>query len=299
MKIAITGASGLIGSALVVSLKSDGHHVHRLVRTITPAETDAIAWDPNAGTIDRDALEGLDAVVHLAGESIASGRWTHEKKRRILDSRVKGTRLLAEALAGLEAPPRCLISASAIGYYGNRADETLTEDKPPGAGFLPEVCVQWESAAQPAAARGMRVVFPRIGIVLSSSGGALPRMLPPFQMGVGGKIGSGRQYMSWIDLDDLIGVIRHAIQTDPLRGPVNAVAPNPVPNEEFTRILGKVLSRPTLFAMPAFAARIAMGEMADALLLASARVIPAALERSGYEFRYPQLEASLRHVLNR
>lgn len=242
-------------------------------------------------------MEARDAFVHLAGENIAAGRWTRARKARIRDSRVKVTRRLCESLAGLSQPPKVLVSASAVGYYGDRGEEVLTEESPAGMGFLSEVCRGWEAACEPAVQKGIRVVNLRTGMVLSAAGGVLPRMLLPFRMGLGGRIGSGRQFMSWIDLDDLVGVIFHALTCDTLAGPVNAVAPNPVINLEFTRTLGRVLRRPTFFCVPAWALRLALGEMADELLLASARVAPARLAASGYVFRYPELEGALRHVL--
>jgi uncharacterized protein (TIGR01777 family) len=298
MKILVTGSTGLIGSALIPSLLADGHSVVRLVRKISVTPANEVFWDPRLGTLNPAMLEGYDAVVHLAGESIAGARWTPENKRRILDSRVQGTRLLVEALLSLSKPPGVLISASAIGFYGNRGAEILREESPPGTGFLPDLCRQWEDAAQPASKRGIRVVTPRIGLVLSGQGGALARMLLPFKLGVGGKIGPGNQYLSWIALDDLVGSIRHMIQDQDLSGPVNAVSPRAVTNLEFTRALGRTLSRPTLFPLPAFAARIVLGEMADELLLASARVEPARLLATGFQFRFSELEAALRHVLN-
>jgi hypothetical protein len=271
--------------------------VARLVRALPTAGGD-IPWDPAAGRLDPARLEGLDAVVHLAGENIA-GRWTAAKKARIRSSRVEGTRLLAEALAGLKRPPKTLLCASAIGYYGDRGAELLREESPAGTGFLAEVCREWEAAARPAAEKGLRVVHLRIGVVLSPAGGALARMLMPFKLGLGGRIGSGSQFMSWIASDDLSGVIRHALTTESLRGPVNAVAPQAVTNLEFTQTLGRVLRRPTPFPMPAFAARLAFGEMAEALLLASARVEPTRLVASGYRFRAPELEGALRHLLGK
>jgi len=299
MKVLITGSTGLLGSALVSSLARDGHEVVRLARSAHPKLENVIAWDPEAGLLDAAALEGMGAVVHLAGENIGAGRWTAERKRRILESRMKGTKLLAESLTRLARPPRCLVSASAVGFYGDRGQEILREDSPAGTGFLPEVCTGWERAAQPVTAGGIRLVTLRIGIVLSSRGGALARMLLPFRLGLGGRIGSGRQYMSWIDLDDLIRIFRHSMATDSLSGPVNAVAPNPVTNREFTRALARILSRPAIFVMPAFAARIALGEMAEELLLASARVLPAALLGSEFSFQFPQIEAALAHALGR
>ena len=298
MKVLITGSSGLFGSALIPVLQSEGHSIKRLVRSET-ASIDIIRWDPENGKLDPAALEGLDAVVNLAGESISEGRWTATKKARIRSSRVKGTTLLAQTLAQLSQPPRVLVSSSAIGYYGDRGNDFLREDSGPGTGFLPDVCKEWEAATKPAEEKGIRVVILRTGIGLSTKGGALAKMLVPFKMGVGGKIGSGRQYFSWIDLSDMIQVIRLALITDTLIGAVNAVSPNPVTNLVFTKTLGAVLHRPTLFPIPTPAARIAFGEMADGLLLASARVEPAKLIAAGYEFRYPDLEGSLYHVLGR
>jgi len=298
MDILVSGSRGLIGSALVSFLTAEGHRVIPLVRSKpdSPA-ADAVRWDPEAGRIDPVGLEGLDAAVHLAGENLAEGRWTAEKKARIRDSRVRGTQLLCAALAGLEQPPQVLIGASAIGYYGDRGEETLTEESEPGSGFLADVCREWEAATEPATQRGIRVVNLRFGMVLSATGGALATMLPPFRKGVGGVLGNGKQFMSWIALDDVVGVIYHALLTPSLQGPVNAVSPHPVTNRQFTRILGKVLRRPTLLALPAFAARLAFGEMADALLLASARVEPTRLLETGFAFRYPELEGALRHLL--
>jgi uncharacterized protein len=298
MNILVSGASGLIGSALVPFLTTGGHTVTRLVRT-GPAADGVISWDPSAGQLDPNALKGIDTVVHLAGESIAARRWTAEQKRRILDSRVQGTRLLCERLAGLERPPRVLVSASAIGFYGDRGEESLTEESAPGSGFLTDVCRAWEEATKAARDRGIRVVHPRFGIVLSPKGGALAKMLTPFRLGAGGVIGGGRQYMSWIALDDAVGAVHHALITDALAGPVNVVAPQPITNQEFTKTLGRVLGRPTIFPMPAFAARLAFGEMADALLLASTRVQPNRLLGTGYRFRFRDLESALRHLLGR
>ncbi len=297
MKILVSGASGLIASALLPCLTSRGHETWRLTRGSGRASPKAIAWDPDAGSIDAKSLEDFDAVVHLAGENIAGGRWTAERKRRILESRKKGTLLLAESLSRLAHPPRVMISASAIGYYGDRGSEMLNEESAPGSGFLPGVCIAWEEATRSAAGRGIRVVTPRIGIVLTTSGGALARMLPPFRLGLGGKIGSGAQYMSWISLDDLVGVICQGLEDDVLTGAVNAVAPGPVTNLEFTRTLGRVLSRPTILPLPAFAARLMLGEMAQELLLASARVVPDKLIAAGYRFQHSSLEAALRSVL--
>lgn len=298
MKVLITGSSGLVGSALVPFLTTGGHSVTRLVRSPPRPGAAEVRWDPAAGSVDTPGLEGLDAVVHLAGENIA-GRWTPAKKGKIRDSRVKGTRLLAESLARLAQPPKALVCASAIGYYGDRGEEILRDESVPGSGFLAAVCREWEAAAQPAAEKGVRVVHLRIGVILTPAGGALARMLPAFRMGVGGRLGSGRQYMSWISIDDLVGVIQHTLTTTALKGVVNVVAPQPVTNLEFTRTLGRVLARPTIFPMPAFAARLAFGEMADELLLASTRVEPTRLLASGYRFRHPELEGALRHLLGK
>ncbi|MGH7370054.1 MAG: TIGR01777 family oxidoreductase [Candidatus Methylomirabilaceae bacterium] len=299
MIIAVTGSAGLIGSRLTVLLGSGGHRVMRLLRSKPRPELDEVYWDPVRGMVDTMALGRVDAVVHLAGENIAKGRWTTRKKARIRDSRVNGTRVLSEALARLSPPPNVMICASAIGYYGNRGDEWLREESTPGSGFLADVCRQWEAGAEPARQRGIRVVHLRTGVVLSPAGGALRQKLLTFRMGLGGKIGSGRQYLSWIAIDDLLAVIMHALTTDTLQGPVNAVAPNPVTNLEFTRTLGRVLGRPTLFPMPALAARLVFGEMAEELLLASARVQPARLATTGYQFRFPTLDGALRYLLRK
>lgn len=294
--VAITGASGLVGSALVTSLETRGHRVLRMVRHASRGNDEAI-WDPAEGIAEPERLNGLEAVVHLAGESIAAGRWTEARKRRIRDSRVVGTTTLCRALAALPEPPKVLVCASAIGYYGDRGDEILDESSPPGEGFLPEVCREWERGTDLAAAAGIRVVNARFGVILSRHGGALKSMLLPFRLGVGGRVGSGRQYWSWIALEDVISAIRHAIESAGVYGPVNFVSPHPATNAEFTKVLGSVLHRPTLFPMPASAARLALGEMADGLLLASARVIPRQLQETGFEFRFTDLAAALRHEL--
>ncbi|HEV8699673.1 MAG TPA: TIGR01777 family oxidoreductase [Candidatus Polarisedimenticolia bacterium] len=299
MRILVSGSSGLVGSALVPSLGTGGHQVVRLVRTRPAAGAAAILWDPARGALDAADLEGMDAVVHLAGEGLVPGRWNAARKARIRDSRVGGTRLLADTIARLSNPPRVFICASAVGYYGDRGDEVLREDSPPGRDFLAEVCRAWEEATEPAARKGVRVVQHRFGVILSPRGGALRTMLPPFRLGVGGRLGDGRQYMSWITLDDVLGAIEHALLTVTLKGPVNTVAPHPSTNAEFTGTLGRVLGRPTLLPMPAFAARLAFGEVADALLLASQRVEPARLLASGYRFRHPDLEPALRFLLGR
>jgi len=294
MKILVSGSTGLVGGTLVPFLTTGDHSVVRLVRK--PSEQ-GIRWDPDKGEIESGKLEGFDAVVHLAGENIAGGRWTAARKERIRDSRVKGTRLLAEALAGLAKKPKVLVCASAIGFYGDRGDRVLDEAASAGEGFLSDVCVEWEKAAEPAAEAGIRVVHLRFGVVLAADGGALAKMLLPFKLGFGGVLGSGDQYMSWVTVDDAVGMIHFAIENEALVGPVNGVAPNPVTNREFTHTLGKVLSRPTLLPVPAFGARLALGEMADELLLSSTRVVPARLLRSGYSFRFAQLEDALRHIL--
>lgn len=296
MKILVSGSHGLVGTALAKSLEPQGHEIVRLVRYLPGSESE-IEWNPDRYSIAIARLEGLDSVVHLAGESIAEGRWSEEKKRRIRDSRVKGTKLLSDALANLERPPKSLICASAIGYYGNRGDELLTEESSPGSDFLSKVCVEWEEATQLAAEKGIRVVNARFGIILSKDGGALAKMLTPFRLGIGGRVGSGKQWMSWIALDDVVGGIVYALANESLRGPVNFVAPNPVRNSEFTKALGRVLSRPTLFPIPEFGVRLAFGEMADALLLSSQRVEPQRLNKAGFQFQYTQLESALRHVL--
>lgn len=284
-----------MGSRLVPFLEKAGHEVTRLVRSGNPARS--VLWNPEAGTIDGAGLEGIDAAVHLAGESIAAGRWTAARKARIRDSRVKGTRLLSEALATMHRRPQVLISASAIGYYGDRGSELLGEETASGTGFLPEVCRQWESATDRAEGNGIRVVRVRIGVVLSSEGGALGKMLLPFKLGVGGKIGSGKQYMSWITLSDLCAAVAHCINAGTLHGAVNAVSPAPVTNLEFTKTLGRVLSRPTIFPLPAFVARLALGQMAEELLLASTRVDPARLRDTGFVFQHTDLYSALRSVL--
>jgi uncharacterized protein (TIGR01777 family) len=298
MKILVTGSSGLVGSALIPSLKAKGHEVIRLVRSEPKDMATEIYWNPAQGTLSADSLEGLDGVVHLAGDNLAEGRWTDEKKRRIRESRVKGTTLLSETLAKLKDKPKVLVSASAIGFYGNRKDEILDEHSASGEDFLSEVCREWELATQAAAQSGVRVVNLRFGVILSGKGGALKKMLTPFQMGVGGKLGDGKQFMSWIVIDDAVGAIEHALTNDALRGAVNVVAPKPVTNYEFTKAMGHALSRPTIFPVPAFAARLAFGEMADATLLASQRVEPARLKETGFVFKYPKLEDALRHVLS-
>lgn len=295
MKIIISGSSGLVGSALIPALTEQGHEVKRLLRVkIAPGEEH---WDPERGEIRSGSLEGFDVIIHLAGESIASGRWTAARKERIYQSRVAGTRLLSEALGKLAHPPKVLLSASAIGFYGDRGAEALTEESAMGSLFLSHLCRDWEAATEPASVAGIRVVNLRFGVILSAKGGALTKMLLPFRLGLGGKIGAGAQYMSWIAIDDVVGAILHALTTESVTGAVNVVTPDPVTNEVFTKCLGQVLGRPTLFPMPTFAARLAFGEMADELLLAGARVEPMKLQKTGYTFRYPHLGGALRALL--
>lgn len=297
MKVLISGSHGLVGKALLRFLEAKDHEIFRLVRH-PPANDLEVEWSPDRYSIALARLEGFDACIHLAGESIASSRWNEEKKRKIRESRVKGTKLLSDALANLKRPPKTLISASAIGYYGNRGDEILDEGSAAGSDFLAGVCVEWENATAHARDQGIRVVNTRFGIILDSEGGALAKMLTPFRMGVGGRIGSGKQWMSWIALKDVIAGIEFALANETLKGPVNFVAPNPVRNAEFTKALGKALSRPTIFPIPAFGVRLAFGEMADALLLSSQRIEPKELSEASYAFKYPTLEPALRHVLS-
>lgn len=299
MNVLVSGSTGLVGTAVVASLTAEGHGVTRLVRTQGAPGTAAIAWDPVAKRLPAPALEGLDAVVHLAGENIAKGRWNAAKKGKIRDSRVQGTRVLCEALAQLVEPPKVLVSASAIGYYGSRGDRVMREESRPGTDFLAEVCQAWEAATKPAAERGIRVVHLRIGVVMAREGGALHKMVTPLKWGAGGIIGSGQQYVSWVALDDVAGIVQHALATEALEGPVNAVAPNPVTNHELTKTLGRVLKRPTLFPMPKPMVQAMFGEMGDALLLSSTRVASTRLEGSGYTFRHPDLEGALRYILGR
>lgn len=296
LTVALSGASGLVGEALSAFLTTGGHQVRPLVRRA--AEGAEIRWDPQAGEIDADAFEGVDAVVHLAGEPII-GRWSDAKKTRIRDSRVEGTRLLAEALAAAKTPPKVLVCASAVGFYGDRGDARLTEDSPAGDGFLADVCRAWEAACQPARDAGVRVVNTRLGIVISAAGGALAKMLTPFKLGLGGPVGSGDQYWSWIALDDVVGAIHRALFDDALEGPVNLTAPEPVTSRAFARTLGKVLGRPAFLPAPAFALKLALGEAADEMLLAGQRVLPQRLEAAGYAFRHPDLEGALRMQLGR
>jgi uncharacterized protein (TIGR01777 family) len=297
MKILLSGSHGLVGKALVRSLTGDGHEVVRLVRGERAAGSSDVEWGPEQGRIDAEQLEGIHAVVHLAGENIASGRWTADKKRAIRESRVKGTALLSDALARLSRPPSVFLSASAIGYYGNRGDELLTEKSAPAKDFLASVCVEWEAATRPAAEKGIRTVCTRFGIILDAHEGALAKMLPPFRMGIGGRIGDGKQWMSWIALDDVVNGLKFLIKDESIHGPVNFVAPSPVRNAEFTKTLGRILSRPTFFPVPEFGVRLAFGEMADALLLSSQKVEPSVLADKRFLFSWPTLEPTLRNLI--
>lgn len=297
-RIAVSGSSGLVGSALVPYFQDGGHTVHRIVRSQRDSREPLIHWDPK-NAIETPKLEGLNVVIHLAGENIAGGRWTRTKKRKIRESRVQGTRTLCEALATLENKPRTLICASAIGFYGDRGKETIDESSAPGEGFLPEVCQAWEAVCDAAREAGIRVVNLRFGMILSARDGALAKMLTPFRLGIAGIVGSGEQYWSWIAIDDVLNAVHHVMHDESLIGPVNVVAPEPVTNREFTLVLGRVLHRPTVLPLPGFAARLALGEMADDLLLASARVVPRKLQDAGHDFRYPELEPALRHLLGR
>ena len=296
MKVLISGSSGLIGTALVRSLESSGHSVARLARPSSARVSDSIAWDPASGSLDARQLEGFDAAVHLSGENVASGRWSADQKARIRDSRVKSTELLANALAGLDSPPKVFACASATGYYGDRSGEILTEDAAPGSDFLAGVGVEWEKATAPASDAGIRVVTMRISVVLSAAGGMVATVGPIFRLGLGGKLGSGAQYLSWISREDIIRAMEWILERDDLSGPVNLCSPNPVTNSEFTRTMGRVLRRPTLFPVPRFALRITQGEITD-MLLASVRAAPGKLSASGFEFRHPNLEDALRWAL--
>lgn len=297
LTVAITGGSGLVGQALTHFLTTGGHRVIQLVRDKRLVSNDAVFWNPATQDIDTDRLAMADAVVHLAGTSIAGGRWTDARKRSIRESRVKGTELVAQTMAQLSGGPRTLISASAVGYYGRRGGELLEEDVALGSGFLTEVCQAWENATKPAERAGVRVVLLRTGLALSPAGGALRQMLPPFNMGLGGRLGSGKQYMSWIDLDDLIGLIHHVLFSDTLSGPVNATAPNPVTNSTFSAALGRVLGRPTLVPVPSLAVKAVFGQLGTEALLSGQRVIPRKAIDSGFHFFYESIEESLQFQL--
>jgi uncharacterized protein (TIGR01777 family) len=298
-RVLVSGSTGLIGEELVACLKAQGRVAWRLARRENPKHGLQIVWDPEAGQIDPAALEGFDAVIHLGGASIADGRWTDRRKRLIRESRVTPTRLLAETLARCARPPRVFLCASAVGFYGARGDKPVDESSIVGHDFLAKTCQEWETACEPLRRVGSRVVNLRLGAVLTPRGGALARMLPVFRKGLGGPMGGGRQWMSWIAMDDAMGAILHCIETEELAGPVNVASPEPVTNDQFAHVLGRVLGRPAFVPTPGWALRLALGEMADALLLSGARVLPMALARSGYAFRFPTLEGALRHLLGR
>lgn len=298
LRVLVSGASGLIGSALVPFLRTQGHTVLRLVRH-APRAADEVFWNPDSGEVVLDGAVEIDAVVHLAGAGIADARWSEARKKLIRESRVRGTRALAESLAARVRPPRVVVGGSAIGFYGDAGDAWLDEASPAGAGFLAEVTQAWEAAWAPLDAAGSRRVYLRTGVVLSPAGGALAKLITPFKLGLGGRVGAGRQWWSWISIDDLVGAIAHALVTTRVRGPLNAVAPAPATSAEFARTLGEVLRRPAVLPAPAFALRLALGEMADEALLASQRVRPGVLAESGYRFRHDNLDAALRHLLGR
>jgi uncharacterized protein len=305
MKVLVSGSTGMIGSALVAFLSSQGHEVISLIRPQTKGsplsngKSATISWDPKAGNINTEALEGFDAVVHLGGENIADSRWSEARKNELRESRAESTRLLAETLAKLKNRPEVFLVASAIGYYGDKGEAILDEESSKGAGFLSDLCQQWELATKSASQADIRVVNLRIGVVLSTKGGALAKMLLPFEMGAGGEIGDGKQYFSWVSIDDVVGAILHALKTTSLSGPVNVTAPNPVTNKEFTKALGKVLFRPTLIPIPSFGLRILFGEMADECLIAGQRVMPDKLQKSNYKFRDTNIEPTLRKILGK
>jgi len=295
MKVVITGASGLVGSALVASLEADGHDVIRVVRRV-PSGAHERQWNP-LGEPDPSLVEGADAVVHLAAETI-SGWWTQRKKERILDSRVQGTKMIAESIARAQNKPKVFLSASGVGYYGHRKDELLTEESSVGQGFLADLAKQWEAATKPASQAGVRVVLLRISVVLSKRGGALPQMLPPFKMGMGGKVGNGKQYWPWITLEDVVGAIRFAMTSESLNGPVNLCSPQQTTNKEFTKAIGRVLRKPTIFPLPSVAVTLLLGEMGQEALLTSERVEPAKLKQAGFQFKHPEIEEAMRAVLS-
>lgn len=298
-QILITGSTGLIGSALVKALEKNSYQVRKLVRSKANPQAKEFNWQPNTGEVDPSALSGAEALIHLAGENIAEGRWTEEKKQRLKDSRIKSTKNLCNTLLKAKCPLKVVLMASATGYYGNRSDEILTEESSLGKGFLAELTYEWEKAGQSLADNGIRLVLMRIGIVLSPNGGALSKMMLPFQLGLGGQIGDGKQYMSWIIIDDVINIIEFLLKKDSVSGAINVVAPNPVTNKEFTKSFGQTLGRPTIFSIPGFAARLAFGELADEALLSSSRVIPLRLQEASYQFLFPTLEPGLRYLLKK
>lgn len=294
-RIAITGATGLIGTALSEAFAEEGHTVHRVVRG-EPTQKGDISWDLNAGQIDAAALEGVDIVIHLAGESLF-GRWSDKKKKAIIESRTKGTGLMAEALAGLQDPPEAFLSTSAVGFYGNTGERVVDEESKPGDTFLAEVCKKWEAASEPARAAGIRTVNPRFGVVLSAKGGALKLMVTPFKFGLGGRISSGEQFMSWVTREDVVRGLQYIAANNEFSGPVNLTSPEPVSNKEFTKVLGGVLKRPTPFPLPGPLIRLGAGQMGEEMLLHGQRAVPTVLEEHGFSFAYPKLEAALRHEL--
>ncbi len=298
MTILVSGAGGVIGSVLVPFLTTGGHRVIKLVRRQSVSDNE-IFWDPVSQKIDLKKAERIDAVIHLAGENIGNSRWTAKKKKTIIESRVKGTELLAKTISKLETKPTVFISASAIGYYGDRGETILTENDKSGNDFLSTVCSKWENATKDAVDGQIRTAFMRIGVVLTPEGGALKKLLLPFKLGAGGKTGSGRQYMSWICIDDVISSIHHVLMNDNISGPINLVSPNPVTNNAFTKILGKILMRPTFFPLPEAAINILFGEMGREILLSSTKVTPKKLLESGYKFRYPDLEKTFKHLLGK
>lgn len=297
MKILLSGSHGLVGSALVAFLTTGGHEVFRLVRYRPRAGSKQVYWNPATGEINSTDLEGFDAVIHLAGENIAAGPWTAKRKRAIRESRVAGTRLLSRTFLKLEHPPGVFICASAVGIYGGQGDELLSETSAAGADFLANVCKQWENAAGEASQAGIRVINTRFGMILSRKGGVLRKLLPIFRIGLAGQLGNGKQYMSWVDLDDVVGSIHYLLTQENFRGPVNITSPHPVTNREFTQIMSQVLFRPAILPVPAMAIRLVFGEMGKSLLLASQRVLPVRLIECGYNFQYPSLKASLKHQL--
>lgn len=297
-RIAVTGATGLIGGALTTALEADGDTVHRVTRDPAKAREGDVVWDPDEGRIDAAALEGVDGVVHLAGEHIGEHRWTEEQKRRIHDSRELGTRLLAETLAGLDDPPDVLVSGSAVGYYGDRGDEVLTEESDPGDDFMARVCIAWEDAAEPAEAAGIRVVYGRTGVVVAEGGPLIDKIELPFRLGVGGRVGSGRQYVAWIALDDHVRAVRYLLDHRSLSGPVNLTAPDPATNAELTKAIGDVLRRPTLLPIPVAAIRLLYGEMGESLATVSQRAIPRRLQEAGFTFERT-LTSALRKALTK
>lgn len=297
MKVLISGAGGLVGTAIADALRMDGHTVGQFVRPGGTARAGDVRWDPASGTVDLAAMEGADTVICLSGASVGEGRWTAERKNVLRSSRVDLTRVLVDSLGRLKKKPRVFVAASAIGYYGNRGDEILTEASTAGNDFIAQLARDWETETIRAEAVGIRTVILRFAVILSAKGGALARMVLPFKLGAGGRLGSGQQWMSWVGLEDVVEIVRAAISHEQMRGPVNVAAPGPVQNVEFTRVLARVLHRPAIFPAPAFALRIALGEMADALLLASQRVIPEKLRAAGYKFRYESLEGALREIL--